>query len=132
MLNYAAHMDEIIICDIGFPIPKGVDYVDLVVRDDVPTVLEVLDVVLENFSVEEIVLAKEMAFYNPSFAQQVEGRFPPDVKRTIIAHTEFKLRSLAAKGIIRTGSYTANSNIILMSGDSGKFHRERNAGKKMG
>ena len=49
MLNFAQHMDEIIICDIGFPIPKGVDYVDLVLKDDVPTVNEVLDEVLACF-----------------------------------------------------------------------------------
>lgn len=131
MLNYAAHMDEIIICDIGFPIPQGVDYVDLVVKDDMPTILDVLDEVLKNFSVEEIVVANEMAFYNPSFAQKIEERFESDVIRTRISHVEFKQRSHSAKGIIRTGDYTANSNIILVSADSGKFHREQNGGKKM-
>lgn len=124
MLNFAEHMDEIIICDIGFPIPREVEFVDLAVKDDVPTVEEVLDVVLENFSVEKVVMAEEGEYYNPSFVKGIRGRFGEEIPFELIPHAELKRRSHGVKGIIRTGSYTANSNVLLVSGDSGKFHRE--------
>ncbi|WP_270395591.1 D-ribose pyranase [Mediterraneibacter massiliensis] len=124
MLNFAQHMDEIIICDIGFPIPKGVDYVDLVLKDDVPTVNEVLDEVLSCFSVEKVIMAEEGRYYNPSYVDKIQKKFDPCIPFQFITHKEFKMRSQKVKGIIRTGDYTANSNVLLVSADSGKFHRE--------
>ncbi|MCU6746266.1 D-ribose pyranase [Faecalicatena acetigenes] len=124
MLNFAQHMDEIIICDIGFPIPKGVDYVDLVLKDDVPTVNEVLDEVLACFSVEKVIMAEEGRYYNPSYVDKIQKKFDPCIPFQFITHKEFKMRSQKVKGIIRTGDYTANSNVLLVSADSGKFHRE--------
>mgnify|MGYP002324358577 CR=1 FL=1 len=123
MLNFAQHMDEII-CDIGFPIPKGVDYVDLVLKDDVPTVNEVLDEVLSCFSVEKVIMAEEGRYYNPSYVDKIQKKFDPCIPFQFITHKEFKMRSQKVKGIIRTGDYTANSNVLLVSADSGKFHRE--------
>lgn len=128
MLNYAQHMDEIIICDIGFPIPKEVDYVDVVVTDDMPTVEEVLDVVLSCFSVEKVIMADEANFYNPSYVRRIKERFGEEIPFEFISHKKFKEHSRTVKGIIRTGDYTANSNVLLVSADSGKFHREKNAG----
>ena len=124
MLNFAQHMDEIIICDIGFPIPKGVDYVDLVLKDDVPTVNEVLDEVLSCFSVEKVIMAEEGRYYNPSYVDKIQKKFDPCIPFQFITHKEFKMRSQKVKGIIRTGDYTANSNVLLVSADSGKFLRE--------
>ena len=124
MLNFAQHMDEIIICDIGFPIPKGVNYVDLVLKDDVPTVNEVLDEVLSCFSVEKVIMAEEGRYYNPSYVDKIQKKFDPCIPFQFITHKEFKMRSQKVKGIIRTGDYTANSNVLLVSADSGKFHRE--------
>lgn len=124
MLNYAQHMDEIIICDIGFPIPKGVEYVDLVLKDDFPRVEEVLDAILDCFSVEKVIMAEEGRFYNPLYVRRVQDRFESNIPFEFIPHSEFKRRSVNVKGIIRTGDYTANSNILLVSADSGKFRRE--------
>lgn len=126
LLNFSAHMDEIIICDIGFPIPKNVNYIDLVIKDDIPTVLDVLDEILKHFSVEKVVLAEEAEYYNPSYVKKVLGRFDKNTMISYIPHTQFKERSHKVKGIIRTGDYTANSNVLLVSADSGKFHRECN------
>ena len=125
LLNYAQHMDEIIICDIGFPIPKGVDYVDLVIKDDVPTIEDVLDTILENFSVEKVIMADEAITYNPSFVNKIQAKFDSSIPFEFMPHKDFKLHSHSVKGIIRTGDYTANSNVLLVSADSGKFHRER-------
>ena len=39
----SGHMDEIIVCDAGFPIPLGVETIDLALSAGHPDVLEVLE-----------------------------------------------------------------------------------------
>ena len=97
---------------------------DLVLKDDVPTVNEVLDEVLSCFSVEKVIMAEEGRYYNPSYVDKIQKKFDPCIPFQFITHKEFKMRSQKVKGIIRTGDYTANSNVLLVSADSGKFHRE--------
>ena len=83
-----------------------------------------LDAVLDCFSVEKVIMAEEGRFYNPLYVRRVQDRFESNIPFAFIPHSEFKRRSVNVKGIIRTGDYTANSNILLVSADSGKFRRE--------
>ena len=115
-LAHLGHMDELIICDAGFPIPAGVRTIDVSIKANQPTTLEVLAEILNHFSVEKIVLAKESQTHSPTIFARLTGLFDKTVKVEVISHIDFKQRSRGVKAIVRTGDFTSYSNILLVSG----------------
>ena len=118
------HMDEMIVCDAGFPIPLGVRTVDIALAVNQPTVTDVLTVLLDDFSVEKIVMADETRAHSPSRFAEIIELFGPDVEVGTEPHTAFKQRSRNVKAIIRTGDFTAYSNVLLVSGSGGRWYVE--------
>ena len=118
------HMDEMIVCDAGFPIPLGVRTVDIALAVNQPTVTEVLKVLLHDFSVEKIVIADETRAHSPSMFAEIIELFGPGVAVETEPHTAFKQRSRNVKAIIRTGDFTAYSNVLLVSGSGGRWYVE--------
>jgi D-ribose pyranase len=110
------HMDELIVCDAGFPIPLGVCTVDISLAKDKPTVLELLEELTKHFSVEKLVMADETKNVSPTRFSAIVGLFPKDIPVETIPHTDFKQRSAKVKAIIRTGDFTAYSNLLLVYG----------------
>ncbi len=115
VISHLGHMDEIIVCDAGFPIPLGVRTVDVALAVNQPTVADVLAVLLPDFSVERIVLAEETARHSPSMYARLTALFGGGVAVATVPHTAFKQHSKTVKAIIRTGDFTAYSNILLVS-----------------
>ncbi|MFN8464244.1 MAG: D-ribose pyranase [Caldilineaceae bacterium] len=115
VISRLGHMDEIIVCDAGFPIPLGVRTVDVALAVNQPTVAEVLAVLLPDFSVERIVLAEETRQHSPSMYARLTALFSAGVAVDTMPHTDFKQHSKTVKAIIRTGDFTAYSNILLVS-----------------
>lgn len=115
-IAHLGHMDEIIICDAGFPIPVGIRTIDIALKVNQPTTLEVLTEILQHFSVENIVLAEETQKYSPTMFARLTGLFDKDVTVESIPHIEFKQRSKTVKAVVRTGDFTAYANILLVSG----------------
>ncbi len=124
-LANSGHMDEIIICDAGFPIPKEIETIDISLTDYVPTIYETLEVIKEYFSVEKVILTNETFEHNPTYFKEVSSLFGKDVEVEIIPHIEFKKRSRNVKVIIRTGDFTAWGNILLVSGPGKKWEKEK-------
>ena len=118
------HMDEMIVCDAGFPIPLGVRTVDIALAVNQPTVVEVLQVLLQDFSVEKIVLADETRAHSPSMFAKIVDLFGPGVEVETVPHTALKQRSKSVKAIIRTGDFTAYCNVLLVSGSGGRWYVE--------
>jgi D-ribose pyranase len=119
------HMDEMVICDAGFPIPVGVRTVDISLKDNQPTTLEVLSEILQHFSVEKIVLTEETKIHSPTMFTRLTSLFDKSVAVETIPHTDFKLRSRGVKAIVRTGDFTAYSNIILVSAGGPRWFIEK-------
>ena len=67
----SGHMDEIIVCDAGFPIPLGVETIDLALSADHPNVLDVLAELVKYFAVEKVVMANETKVHSPSQFQKI-------------------------------------------------------------
>lgn len=115
VLGYMRHTDIITIVDSGFPIPEGVECIDLSVSFGLPLFLEVLKEVAKDLKVELAIFADEIKEKNPKVLKNamklIEGI---DIK--FIPHTEFKIISAKSKAIIRTGEATPFANIILQSG----------------
>jgi D-ribose pyranase len=118
------HMDEVIVCDAGFPIPLGVRIVDIALAVNQPTVVDVLKVLLQDFSVEQIVMADETQAHSPSMFAKIVGLFGPGVEVETEAHTALKQRSRSVKAAIRTGDFTAYCNVVLVSGSGGRWYVE--------
>jgi D-ribose pyranase len=119
------HMDEVIVCDAGFPIPLGLHTVDIALAENRPTVLEVLEVLLRVFSVEGIVLADETKRHSPTRYAALVTAVGEGVTVETITHAEFKRRSRTVKAIIRTGDFTAYSNVLLVSASGPRWYVER-------
>lgn len=110
------HMDEVTICDAGIPIPAGIRTIDLALKVNQPTTLEVLTEILQHFSVEKTVLAEETQKHSPTIFARLTGLFDKDATMECVPHIEFKQRSKGVKAVVRTGDFTANANIPLVSG----------------
>jgi D-ribose pyranase len=124
-IAHLGHMDEIIICDAGFPIPAGIRTIDIALKANQPTTLEVLTEILQHFSVEKIVLAEETQKHSPTMFARLTGLFDKDVTVESMPHIEFKQRSRGVKAIVRTGDFTAYSNIMLVSGAGPRWFVEQ-------
>ena len=124
-IAHLGHMDELIICDAGFPIPVGIRTIDVSLKVNQPTTLEVLTEILQHFSVEKIVLAKETQEHSPTMFSRLTGLFDQSVAVETMPHSDFKQRSRSVKTIIRTGDFTAFSNILLVSGAGPRWFVEK-------
>ena len=125
VISIMGHMDELIVCDAGFPIPLGVQTVDISLAKDKPTVLELLEELIKHFSVEKLVMANETKDVSPTRFNAIAGFFPKNVAVETIPHTEFKQRSTKVKAVIRTGDFTAYSNVLLVSGAGDRWYVEK-------
>ena len=54
------HTQKIVICDVGLPIPAGVETIDLAVENGIPGFLDVLRPVVRELVCEKYIYAEEM------------------------------------------------------------------------
>lgn len=117
VLSYMGHTDCIAIGDCGLPIPDEVERIDLALKFGVPTFMDTLKIVAEDFKIEKIVLAQEIQTQNPKVLHEVETLFAgQNIEVEYVSHTELKARTRECKAVIRTGEITPYANIILQSG----------------
>ena len=122
------HMDKVLIADAGLAIPQSTRVIDLSLDENVPTALDVLKVILKNFSVEKIILSKATGEVSPSRKKSFLNCFDFAVPYEEVSHPVFRDElTKEVKFAIRTGDFTANSNIILVSGGGNRWFCEKNA-----
>jgi len=116
LLARVRHTNTLVISDRGFPFWPTIETVDLSLVNDVPTVLQVLAAVRQNFVVGRAYMAEEFLAANEEatkakFAKAFEG-----VPVSYEPHElTFKPRVPHAIGLIRTGDTTQYGNMILVS-----------------
>ena len=116
LLARVRHTNTIVIADRGFPSWPTVETVDISLCDDIPTVVDVLKVVLPWCRFGKAVMAEEFKRDNPperirqieSLLGGIDLKYEPHEER-------FKTRVPKAIGLIRTGDTTQYANIILES-----------------
>jgi len=126
VISMMGHMDEMVVCDAGFPIPLGVKIVDISLAENKPTVLEFIEILQKHFSVEKLIMADETKAVSPSRFKQIVSMFGEGVEVETIPHAELKRRTRNVKAVIRTGDFTAYSNVLLVSGAGDRWYREKN------
>jgi D-ribose pyranase len=120
------HTDKLLIADAGLAIPNTTKVIDLSLDVNVPSALDVLKVVLKNFSVEKIILSKATEEVSPARKKDFLACFPPDIPCEIVPHPVLRDEmTKSVKFAIRTGDFTANSNIILVSAGGPRWYCEK-------
>lgn len=125
------HGDRLTVTDRGFPLPLNddVSVVDVSVGPNLPKMVEVVDVILNELEIEEVIIAEETEKESPSIHKQLMNMVNEldnkgnDIKVSIIPHSKFKHLVLRGaeegeemKGMVRTGELTPYANIMLVSG----------------
>jgi D-ribose pyranase len=116
LLARVRHTNMLVIADRGFPFWPMIETVDIALVDGIPTVLQVLNAIQQNFDISEIVMAQEFLDINPpdvcaSFAKAVAH-----IPINHMPHIDLKKLVPGAIGLIRTGDTIQYANMILISG----------------
>ena len=115
VLSDLGHTDTIVIADCGLPVPKGVQKIDLAVRQGLPSFIDVVDEIARHMVIEHVTLAEEIKYSNPAVLKEVSS-IMKDIPNDFVTHEQFKTLTENSKVIIRTGEATPYANIILRSG----------------
>ena len=124
VISEQGHGDLLMVADAGFAIPMDVEVIDLSLKENVPTVMDVLSELSRHFSVEKMFISKESAEISPSHFKKVSVAFGDHVEVETLAHSDLKLLSRDVKAVIRTGDFTAYGNVILVSGAGDRWYLE--------
>ncbi|MCM3126946.1 MULTISPECIES: D-ribose pyranase [unclassified Paenibacillus] len=109
------HTDQIVIADIGLPVPEGVHKIDLSIKLGTPSFMEVVEAIAEDMEIEKVILAEEIKSENKEALQYIEEKFTNQLVE-YHSHELFKQLTQDAKVIIRTGEAKPYANCILQSG----------------
>jgi D-ribose pyranase len=115
LLSRVRHTNTLVIADRGFPYWPAVETVDLSLVDDVPTVLDVLQALLPNFSVGAVIMAQEFRTNNNETTCARLAAALGSIPVQFEPHAQFKQRVPHAIGLVRTGDTTQYANLILES-----------------
>jgi D-ribose pyranase len=115
LLSRVRHTNTLVIADRGFPFWPQIETVDISLVDDVPTVLQALAAIRQNFVIGRAWMAKEFLQNNNKSAQNDFASVLRGIPLSFEKHVEFKKRVPQAIGLIRTGDTTQYANVILES-----------------
>ena len=115
ILAETGHTDLLTICDRGFPVPAGPERLDLALVDDLPTVVDVLQAVANEFVIDCIIVTEEMAAASPDRYALLQSTFA-DIRFQVVTHERFKAICPESRAVIRTGDTTPYANLIIVSG----------------
>ena len=115
LISRVRHTNMLVIADRGFPYWPMIETVDIALIDDVPTVLQVLGALRQNFVVGEILMAREFREHNSAATQDRFATACAGADTTFLPHVDLKLRVPGAIGLIRTGDTIPYANMILVS-----------------
>jgi D-ribose pyranase len=109
------HMDTIVICDAGLPIPDENQRIDLAFEPGTPGQIQVLKAILKEIVVEKVIMAEKSKEVSPKMHEEIL-KLLGNTKVEYVPHVEFKERSKKSKAIIRTGEFTPYSNVMIVCG----------------
>ena len=125
-LSKMGHTDKMMIVDAGLAVPNTTKVIDLSLAENVPTVMLVLEEILRHFSVEKIVYSQATVDVSPSREEEFLKHFDESVEKEIVSHPTFRdILTREVKFVIRTGDFTANSNILLVSAGGPRWYCEK-------
>lgn len=115
LLSRIRHTNTLVIADAAFPFWPQIETVDISLVKGIPTIPQVMDAILPNFSAGAVFMAEEFNSHNDPRTRELFKTSCRGVKTNFEPHIEFKKRVPDAIGLIRTGDTTAYGNLILIS-----------------
>jgi D-ribose pyranase len=112
VLAQLGHKDELLICDAGFPIPFGVERIDLAYRLGSPEFADVVETIADDIVVESVVVADESSDELVGWLESTTESGSTER----VTHAQLKERAGRSRAVIRTGETTPYANIILVAG----------------
>lgn len=109
------HLDTLTVADAGLPIPDAVLRIDLVVRPNLPRFTDVTAAIIEELTVQEAIVAREMVEVSPQLYDELcvlLGEIPI----RMVTHSELKQLTTQSKAVVRSGEFTPYANVILVAG----------------
>ena len=110
------HANAIAILDAPFPTYPAVETVDLIVRRGLPTIPDLIDVILAEHEVSGVVMAQEFREHVDAQTQADYLAHLADLPIEWIPHVDFKAEVGRCLGIVHTGDPVPYSNVILRWG----------------
>lgn len=110
------HANAIAILDAPFPTYPDVETVDLIVRRGLPTIPDLVDLILAEHEVSTVVMAEEFRQHVDAATQADYLSHLGDLPVEWIPHVEFKAEVGRCLGIVHTGDPVPYSNVILRWG----------------
>ena len=115
LLASTGHTDWFTVCDRGFPVPEGSERIDLALVDDLPTVLDVLRAVHAEWSIDRLLITREMQEVSPERVAELRALLP-GVPLETVSHLALKRLGAQGRATVRTGDTTPYANVIVVSG----------------
>ena len=110
------HANAIAILDAPFPTYPGVETVDLIVRRGLPTIPDLVDLILAEHEVSSVVMAEEFRVHVDAATQADYLAHLGELPVEWIPHVDFKAEVGRCLGIVHTGDPVPYSNVILRWG----------------
>ena len=115
LLASTGHTDYFTICDRGFPVPVGPERIDLALVAGIPTLLDVLRAVHAEWSIDRVLIAREMMDVSPELVGELRALLG-EVPLEPVPHLELKRLAAGARATVRTGETVPYANVIVVSG----------------
>jgi D-ribose pyranase len=117
VLASTGHKDYLGLVDSGFRVPQGIERVDLAFVPNIPTILQTLEGILAEFTVEKVILASGIHEYAPEYLVEIQKRLSDAMPIEFVSAIEFMEKMKQSKAIIRTGNFGVHcGNMILVAG----------------
>lgn len=110
------HEQIMIIGDVGVPVSAPAIRIDLAIAEDLPTIEQVLKLVMNEMIYERVVVAEEQKQYNPKHYETVTSLSKRCKVETMPHQDLFAEYLKKAKYIVRTGGFEPYGNVILQAG----------------
>ena len=113
LIRQINHTQMLLLADRGFPVPDLPRVVDISLTADVPTIPQVLAVILPDLPADRLVVAQEQEALSPArWKEHQESPLPVEA----VPHQEFKQLARFAVGCIRTGDAAPYANLLVVGG----------------
>jgi D-ribose pyranase len=110
------HANAIAVLDAPFPTYPDVETVDFIVRRGLPTIPDLVDLILAEHEVSSVVMAEEFRQHVDAPTQADYLSHLGDLPVEWIPHVDFKAEVGRCLGIVHTGDPVPYSNVILRWG----------------
>ena len=116
LLARVRHTNALVIADRGFPFWPQIETVDISLMKDIPTVLQVLAALRQDFHAVQAYIALEFLRENTPATQAMFAKGLKGIPTSYEPHVRFKKRVPGAIGLVRSGDTIQYANMMLVSG----------------